>query len=345
MRDIRGITLVALVITIIVLLILAGITISLTIGNRGILKRAREVSQDSRKAETQETIQLAIMDIESEIVSNQTGESLNGDVLVEKLPEKLQGITILKDLTGEYQEYEYYIDENYNVHIVGKSNNPITVEHTVSYVGTSKCTVKVTANSSQGNIIKYQYLLNDELKGELEESEYTIENLDPTTDYRISVIAIDEKNNSKISISSKITTKPRAYLIKDGVPLVEGETVNAKIEPREGYLEVAINSTKNRGGYYMAYDITDYNEIKVDAELIYKGQTCHTSINLYQSNPVHGNHVDGFWGTTSGTSAERSKAYCNIKEYEGNYFVTFLKNATTSATSATMYVYDLWLEQ
>ena len=37
-----GITLVALVITIIVLLILAGITINLTVGQRGILNRAQE---------------------------------------------------------------------------------------------------------------------------------------------------------------------------------------------------------------------------------------------------------------------------------------------------------------
>lgn len=38
----KGITLVALVITIIVLLILAGVTLSLTLGDNGLLKRSQE---------------------------------------------------------------------------------------------------------------------------------------------------------------------------------------------------------------------------------------------------------------------------------------------------------------
>ncbi len=42
----KGITLVALVITIIVLLILAGITISLTLGERGIFNMAQQAGQN-----------------------------------------------------------------------------------------------------------------------------------------------------------------------------------------------------------------------------------------------------------------------------------------------------------
>ncbi len=54
----KGITLVALVITIIVLLILAGITISLTIGQRGILKRAEEAGKNYGEASKQEENEL-----------------------------------------------------------------------------------------------------------------------------------------------------------------------------------------------------------------------------------------------------------------------------------------------
>ncbi|MCI9000041.1 MAG: hypothetical protein HFJ26_03740, partial [Clostridia bacterium] len=49
-----GITLVALVITIIVLLILAGITINLTIGQRGILTRAQEAGRNYQEAAKKE---------------------------------------------------------------------------------------------------------------------------------------------------------------------------------------------------------------------------------------------------------------------------------------------------
>ena len=50
----EGITLVALVITIIVLLILAGITISLTIGQNGIITRAQEAGKNYLDAQDQE---------------------------------------------------------------------------------------------------------------------------------------------------------------------------------------------------------------------------------------------------------------------------------------------------
>lgn len=47
MRDTRGITLIALVITIVVLLILAGVAINLTIGDNGIFKKSDEGAQEA----------------------------------------------------------------------------------------------------------------------------------------------------------------------------------------------------------------------------------------------------------------------------------------------------------
>ena len=50
MKKKEGITLIALVITIIVLLILAGITIELTLGDNGIIAKARKASIATRRA-------------------------------------------------------------------------------------------------------------------------------------------------------------------------------------------------------------------------------------------------------------------------------------------------------
>ena len=50
MKKCRGITLIALVITIIVLLILAGVSLSLIAGENGILKRATGAVSQNRKA-------------------------------------------------------------------------------------------------------------------------------------------------------------------------------------------------------------------------------------------------------------------------------------------------------
>lgn len=50
----KGITLVALVITIIVLLILAGVTITLTLGENGIFKTAEKAGENYTQAQREE---------------------------------------------------------------------------------------------------------------------------------------------------------------------------------------------------------------------------------------------------------------------------------------------------
>ena len=57
----KGITLIALVVTIIVLLILAGISITMLTGENGILKRASEAKVQTETAQTIEKIQLSAL--------------------------------------------------------------------------------------------------------------------------------------------------------------------------------------------------------------------------------------------------------------------------------------------
>ncbi len=59
-RKERGITLIALVITIIVLLILAGVTIAMVVGDNGILNRARQAKTETEKEEAREKVQVAV---------------------------------------------------------------------------------------------------------------------------------------------------------------------------------------------------------------------------------------------------------------------------------------------
>ena len=57
----RGITLIALVVTIIVLLILAGISIRLAISNNGIIERAKDAKINTVKADEKEQIQMEVL--------------------------------------------------------------------------------------------------------------------------------------------------------------------------------------------------------------------------------------------------------------------------------------------
>lgn len=66
----KGITLVALVITIIVLLILAGVTISLVIGENGIINHAKNAGNEYQKAADKEANDFNVMTNEMDNLIN-----------------------------------------------------------------------------------------------------------------------------------------------------------------------------------------------------------------------------------------------------------------------------------
>ena len=74
-KQVKGITLIALVVTIIVLLILAGIALNLTIGQNGIFSRAQTAANTWRNAETNE--QLAMGELEGWMDDYLNGDSGN----------------------------------------------------------------------------------------------------------------------------------------------------------------------------------------------------------------------------------------------------------------------------
>ena len=57
-KQVKGITLIALVVTIIVLLILAGVALSLTVGNNGLFRRAENAANTWQMAEINEQIEM-----------------------------------------------------------------------------------------------------------------------------------------------------------------------------------------------------------------------------------------------------------------------------------------------
>lgn len=70
MKNQKGITLIALVITIIVLLILAGVSIAMLTGENGILTKAVDAGDKTKLSDSEETIKLAI----NEILVNKNGK-------------------------------------------------------------------------------------------------------------------------------------------------------------------------------------------------------------------------------------------------------------------------------
>jgi len=129
MKKHSGITLVALVITIIVLLILAGVSISLTIGNNGVLSQASNAVIANKDAAAKEELAMAWAAATTKYWSEKTADStktLRDYLTKEELQKNLTGGTIVEGpiyTNGQYrvkyekdgQIYTYTIDANNNV--------------------------------------------------------------------------------------------------------------------------------------------------------------------------------------------------------------------------------------
>ena len=87
-----GITLIALVVTIIILLILAGISISMLTGENGILKRAQEAKEKTELASKKEEAQINVLE---QIIENEGETIKTADKVVDNL----------KNDIGSYVEY------------------------------------------------------------------------------------------------------------------------------------------------------------------------------------------------------------------------------------------------
>ena len=87
-RKIKGVTLIALAVTIIVMLILAGVTISALTGNSGITTKANEARYRNMAGQIKEIISIKISEMKAEALENNT--SFTFEEQREKVMEELK---------------------------------------------------------------------------------------------------------------------------------------------------------------------------------------------------------------------------------------------------------------
>ena len=75
-RNKKGITLIALVVTIIVLIILAGISISLVLGNNGIITKSKDAKEKTLSSREEESAKLTFTEVQMELAQ---GNNVNSD--------------------------------------------------------------------------------------------------------------------------------------------------------------------------------------------------------------------------------------------------------------------------
>ena len=230
----HAITLIALIITIIIMLILAGITLNLTLGEHGIFKTAQNAGKEYKKAEIKEEIELAILDIQGEEIQN--GNELTQERLKDKLPSKLNNITAeIKDnkITGTYKGYEYEIDDKFNV-TIGKNNGNDDNEEETKGTLTISQDLQLWLNKT-GEKITLQDILEDETVGEVKGLIPTLTAENVTRSEENGIVKYEDVTGGIVSTSSEYSSDVAAYKAFDRIKNPENSYASSEIGEAENY--------------------------------------------------------------------------------------------------------------
>ena len=216
----KGITLVALVITVVVMLILAGVAISAIINGDGLFNRVTQAEREHVKSSILEVVDMAKLDLTIE--NAETGKKIDINSLIEKIKEisiineedyiisvdeEEQSATIIDKKTNVV--IDIWIDGNGNINTEGSIVDDIAdvAKPTITYVleppaGTygEKVKIIITAKEENKGIAKIEFQGNVETcNGEKEiTKEYTV------TENGTYKVTVEGTNGRKASINIEI---------------------------------------------------------------------------------------------------------------------------------------------
>ena len=226
-KNARGITLIALVITIIVLLILAGITINALSGENGIITKSKEAKIKTEKSRTIEKINLAILTAMTKGDGDIYNATLREELEKEGLTVKTEGNNLPWDVSD--CKYIYRINEDYTVEEVegiNLSKKEIKLasgeNETITATLTEGTTGKITWESSASDIVKVE---NGKITAVGESGTATIIAKVEGTEYQATCT---------VKIIQKITT-----ITAGNIEMNIGDTqkINVTTTPTEGLIE------------------------------------------------------------------------------------------------------------
>ena len=224
-RNNRGITLVALVVTIIILLILSGITIQ-GITHNGIFSNAKQAELENKRAQIVEYLRLKVI---NEQTNNPFGSA--EEIITATRDNILENIKDLKEIgkeviveemsteeDGEIVDVYFYVvvdGDVYKVDLNGQNFigelgkfSPIIKLKSISNT-TNSIKVEVTTKRNEGGKLEYYIKSEDEEEYKLietsTEEKYTYEGLEQGKKYNVKIIAV-AKNNKTAEVVGEQTT-------------------------------------------------------------------------------------------------------------------------------------------
>lgn len=249
-KDVKGITLIALVITIIVLLILAAVSIAMLTGENGLLQKATKAKEENKLAQAKEQINLMLQEyrIERDTGSNKSFENFLQD---KKNDKKIDGYeknenynensTKLWDI--ELEGYFFIVDED-----------PLKI---LSYATTKvrpKASFEMITNGYvlEGNIVQFKITI--ELPEELKDAVTSVNLPDGVT-----------KTDEGYSVSQNGTYEIEVIANKDGVDYKTTLMVNIANIIERPNIEIPESEIKQS-----EFVVKVTNSYPIDAGLNYK---------------------------------------------------------------------------
>ena len=293
----EGITLIALVVTIVVLLILAGITISLVFGSNGVIKKAQEANENTKIAQVREQLELAKG---PEYIEG--NGKYNPDSYFERI--ETEGIIGNKDTDvidngdGTYEVtttsgYIFKITlvpskdnvEDIQIEHIGKVDGPRIRNLKVTNKTTNSITVEVETANAEGATYTYYYKKDGEVSWkkaeEIKEKTYTFSGLESNVIYNIKV---------RVEKDGKAVEKEVSTITGE---LPEGAVQFSPVEWKNGQASTTITTSET--GYTLQYQIGEITE----------GSWTNTTSGSVIGNLQHGQIVYGrlFDGTNGSKTA------------------------------------------
>ena len=224
----RGITILALVITIILLLILSGITIQ-AITNKGIISNTKRAELENKRGQIAETLQVRLITEQSnnpfgnsEEIISATRESViknideikqfGKDVTVEEIS-KEEDFKQVDDYFYVVVDDDIYKVEQDGVKFIGKTSemSPAIRVKAIS-AKLNSITVQVDTQRNEGGKLEY-YIKKDsdenyKLSKTTTEQNYTYEDLEEETKYSIKIVAVAKNKKTAEVVIEKNTKRP-----------------------------------------------------------------------------------------------------------------------------------------
>lgn len=203
----NGITLISLVVTIIILIVLAGIAINITVGDNGIFTKAKEAKKQQEIVQITEKLELEKANLKLENYENRlTVESYlewlqkKGIINEENIKETGNDISKIIEID---EKYLYLIKQsdngNIDVEYIAETGEILPQKGKIDIVSITTNSIKIKVRSSSIKNLEYKYYI----KNESNDEKYELKETNNSNEYQYTNLLQNNKYSVMVEIQSQ----------------------------------------------------------------------------------------------------------------------------------------------